>query len=101
MFSVYIVFISFKSPCPPFVDTTFGSVIICASWILSQSIFMRVRCIISTRLERFGEKILLKSGSLTLLGEVVGGILIFLAVEKFRIFKEKPECVFDLSYCKA
>ncbi|RNA09134.1 riboflavin transporter 2-like [Brachionus plicatilis] len=99
MFSAYIVFISFKSPCPPFLDSKFGPVMICASWILSQAIFMRVRCIISTRLERFGEKILLKSGSLTLLGEVVGGILIFLVVEKFRIFEEKPECVFDLSYC--
>ncbi|CAF0955328.1 unnamed protein product [Brachionus calyciflorus] len=98
LFTSYIVFISVQSPCPPLLETTIGPILICLSWIFSQSIFMRVRCMISTRLERFGEKILMKSGSLTLLGEVVGGILIFVLVEKFRIFKDKPECVFDYSF---
>lgn len=100
-FTIYLIVISIMSPCPFFLGTNLGAILIVVCWICSQAIFMRGRCIISTRLERFGEATLLTSGSFTILGEVVGGIFTYFLVEHFRLFTEAPKCVFDLvDYCK-
>jgi len=66
------------------------------SWILAECIFTRVKCLIATRLERFGQKVLYYLGLVTLLGQVIGGISIYLLVDIFRLFKHKPDCIFDL-----
>jgi hypothetical protein len=50
------------SPYPPLLDTVIGPALTIISWILSQSMFMRCRCLIATRLERFGQKTLLILG---------------------------------------
>lgn len=100
-FTTYLIIISVMSPCPPFLDSIFGPVLTVACWIFSQTIFMRCRCIISTRLERFGERTLLISGSFTIIGEVFGGLILYFLIEHFRFFEEAPKCVFDLlSYCE-
>ena len=62
LFSLYIVVISIMSPYPPLLDTVIGPALTIISWILSQSMFMRCRCLIATRLERFGQKTLLILG---------------------------------------
>jgi hypothetical protein len=90
-FSLYIVIISILSPNPPFVNNypIIGGIFSLIAWILAQSIFCRVRCLISTKLEKYGTKTLMISGCFTLLGEVVGGIFIYVLVDVFRLFKEK------------
>ena len=101
IFASYLIFNSLLSPCPLFLGTNLGSILIVGCWMCSQAIFMRTRCIISTRLERFGEATLLTSGSFTILGEVVGGIFTYFLIEHFRIFVEAPKCVSDLvGFCK-
>lgn len=70
------------------------------SWILTQSMFMRVRCLIAARLERFGEKTLLIYGSMTMISQIFGGLLIFFMVNVFNLFHSKPSCEHDFSkYC--
>ena len=100
IFSLYIVIIAILSPCPPFLNHWLGEAFIVLSWILAECIFTRVKCLIATRLERFGQKVLYYLGLVTLLGQVIGGISIYLLVDIFRLFKHKPDCIFDLSYCK-
>ena len=92
--SVYILVISIMSPCPPFVNSVsnFGGFIIVVCWVMSSFLFMRVRCLIATKLERHGKHILLLIGFYTILGQVIGGILIYLAVDVYRLFKDKPAC---------
>jgi hypothetical protein len=69
------------------------------SWILSQSVFMRIRLLVAARLERFGQKALLILGSLTMIGQIFGGLIIYIIVNHFDLLISKPDCVFDYSYC--
>jgi hypothetical protein len=87
------------SPCPPLVGTALGSTLSIISWILTQSMFMRVRLLVASRLERFGQKTLLILGSLTMIGQIFGGLIIFVVVNTYELFVSKPDCVFDYSYC--
>lgn len=88
------------SPCPPLLDTWIGPTLSVASWVLVQSMYMRIRCLIATRLERFGQKTLLMLGFLTMVGQIFGGLLIFVIVTIYELLIEKPECATDFSYCK-
>jgi hypothetical protein len=62
---------------------------------------MRLRCLIATRLERFGGFTLLILGALTQGGQILGGVLMFLLINIYELFEDKPSCVFDYSYCNA
>ena len=97
--SIYLIYLAFKSPCPPFIDSWLGPFLTVLAYILSSSLFMRIRCLVSARLERFGKNVLMWFGFFSILGEVVGGIITFIFIEHMRILKEVPECVNDRSYC--
>lgn len=120
-FSLYIVILSIMSPCPPLMDNWFGPFLTIISWIMSQAMFMRCRCLIgnnnvsknfilksniktgcflATRLERFGQKTLLKLGALTMIGQIFGGLIIFLIVNVFNLLVSLPSCKNSLDYCK-
>ena len=92
IFITYITVAACLSPCPPLVNHKFGSILIVVSWVISQSMFMRCRCIIATRMERFGERTLTIVGFFTVVGEVVGGIIIYIIVDIFELLKEQPTC---------
>lgn len=99
-FSAYIVVVSVYSPCPPLVTHWLGSWIVVTAWILAEAIFTRLRCILASKLEKFkSERLLLILGSVSLLGQITGGALIYLMVDIYRLFKHKPDCVFDFRYC--
>lgn len=78
VFGVYIVVMAFMTPNPLFKGTTHGSVLVVLSWILSQLMGMRVRCLIATRLVRFGKKALFINGVCTMLGQIFAAILGYL-----------------------
>lgn len=99
-FSIYIVILSVLSPCPPFMDIWLGPALTILSWILSQSMFMRIRCLIATRLERFGQTVLLILGALTMFGQIFGGLIIFVVVNVFDLLKARPDCPVG-DYCRA
>ena len=89
LLSVYIIVMATMSPCPLFMNTWFGSLFIVFAWIMTQLLFMRVRCLIATRLERFGKRALIANGALTMFGQVIGAIVIFLIVNIFKLLKDQ------------
>jgi hypothetical protein len=91
-FAIYIVIIAVMSPNPPLVDSWFGASLSVTAWVLSQSIYQRNRCLIATRMEKYGQKYLLQYGIWTMVGATTGGILIYLSVDVYRLFKDKPNC---------
>lgn len=54
--------------------------------------FMRIRCLIATRLERFGQKCLLILGALTMFGQIFGGLIIFVVVNIYSLLEARPDC---------
>lgn len=99
-FGVYIIVLSCLSPCPPMLDTWIGPTLSVAAWVLVQSMYMRIRCLIATRLQRFGQRSLLILGFLTMIGQIFGGLLVFVVVNIYQLLISKPDCVTDFSYCK-
>ena len=97
LLSTYILVISIFSPCPPLVNSSLGGYIIVACWVLTSGFFMRVRCLIATKLEKFGEKTIFAYSCANILGQFFGGILIFFLVEVYRLFKDRNKC--DLLVC--
>lgn len=100
-FSLYLLFISIMSPCPPFVTSypVVGSFLAVFAWILIECIFIRLRCKIAERFERFGGEYFLALGFVTLLGQVMGGTIIYICIDIYRLFHDKPQCVPEFSYC--
>ena len=99
LFSIYIMVLSVMSPCPPLMDSWTGPALTIISWIMSQGIFMRVRCLIATRLERFGQKVLLILGALTMIGQIFGGLIIYVCVNIYNMLKSRSDCVSDNRSC--
>ena len=88
------------SPCPIFLDSWLGPFLTVFSWIFTQMMFMRTRCLVAARLERFGERILLILGTLTMTGQIFGGLIIFVIVNIYGLLKDKPICAVDYKeYC--
>lgn len=98
-FTIYILITSWFSPCPPLVNHWMGTPIIVSCWVFAECIFIRLRCVIAAKLELYGEKTLFTLGIVTLIGQMVGGLLVYILVDIYRIFKQRPDCIFDFSYC--
>ena len=81
------------------MDSWVGPTLAILSWIFAQSLFMRSRCLIAARLERFGQTTLIILGVLTMIGQIFGGLIVYFLVNVYSVFKSKPECVTDNSYC--
>jgi hypothetical protein len=100
LFSIYIIVLAATSPCPVFINTKFlGSFLTVISWILTQSMFMRVRCLVATRLERFGQRTLLILGFFTMFGQIFGGVLVYLLDNVYGLLKNKPQCTNIADIC--
>ena len=92
VFTIYICILASMSPCLPLMNSWVGPFLTIISWIFSQSMLMRIRCVIATRLDRFGHKVLLILSAMTKLGQLFGGIIIFVIINCYNLLKEKPEC---------
>ena len=99
VFTIYVIVLSTQSPCPFLVQSAFGAFLVVVSWITLSFLFIRLRCVIAARLEKYGSNVLFILGIFSLLGQVLGGIVGFLSVDIFGQFEEKPACVDDFSYC--
>jgi len=97
-FAVYIVVVSALSPCPPFLAYWFGGYLIVISWIMCSCLYLRIRCLIASTLEARGEHTLFIFGCVTIVGQVIGGMLIFLNVDVYPLFKDKPKCSLE-NFC--
>ena len=72
LISVYILITGIFSPCPPLVEHFLGGYLIVACWIVSSCWLLRIRCLIATKLEKYGQKIIFISGCFTLIGQIIG-----------------------------
>ncbi|CAF0871496.1 unnamed protein product [Brachionus calyciflorus] len=99
--SFYIISIAIMSPCPPFVNAKYnlGGYFMVLCWVLLSSILIRVRCLIATKLEKYGRNSLLIFGISSQFGQVLGGLIIFVLVDVMRLFKDKPKCS-PFDYCQ-
>lgn len=98
--SIYIVYISFCSPCPPLNKHWSGSALIVIAWIVCECLFLRLRCVIAANLEKYGQKILIILGWITLLGQVCGGIIIYILVDILKVFVARADCQDDSKLCR-
>lgn len=80
------------SPCPFLVNYTIGGIIIVIIWITVTSIFIRIRCCVATKLQEGGQNILFLFGTLTIIGQIFGGILAFFIVDFYRLLKDLEPC---------
>jgi hypothetical protein len=95
LFALYILVLSIMSPCPILLNSFLGPLFAVLSWFFAQGFFWRCRYFVAARLERFGEKVLLIACGYAIVGEMIGGVIMYVLVEKLRVFVDKPECVFD------
>ena len=87
-FSAYLVFLSVMSPHPPLEGTWLGGALSVLSWLGSSSMFMRVRCITAARAEKYGQMLLVWLGVSFMIGEIVGGSMMYVLVGVLRVFKD-------------
>ena len=97
-FTLYIMVASLMSPCPPLMKNNplIGEILIVTSWLIIEFVFMRIRCLVASKLERIPKKnTLLWLGVITMLGQVIGGTLAYIFVDILRIFKPRNHCIFE------
>ncbi|CAF0871517.1 unnamed protein product [Brachionus calyciflorus] len=92
--STYILIMSIFSPCPPFVNAKYrlGGYFMVFCWVMTSCTFIRIRCLIATKLEKYGKQKLLLLGIFAIIGQLSGGLLIYFLVDVFRLFQDKPKC---------
>lgn len=86
------------SPCPPLVGQSYGTILSTSLWVLVGCVFLRLRFLIAAKLESLKTN-MLTLGIFTLLGQILGGIVIYICIHTYKLLKEKPSCVYDFSYC--
>lgn len=102
-FTVYIIIASKMSPCPPFLiaNPLLGEILIVTSWLIIEFLFMRIRCLVASKLEKISQKnTLLWLGVVTMAGQVAGGTIAYVFVDILRLFKARNHCMLDNNFCK-
>jgi riboflavin transporter 2 len=86
------LFVSFKSPCPPWVDTTKGSIIILITWLSSYILLGYPRLVIANYFRRHSSNGMFWFGVNVQLGALIGSIVAYLLIETFALFRERTAC---------
>lgn len=91
--SAYIIYVSVESPCPIFVKRPLlGGYIMVLAWNISGIYLLYDICLIATKLEKYGEKVLYRFTCCEVFGQVSGSFLIYYLVEVLSVFKDKDKC---------
>ncbi|CAF3523592.1 unnamed protein product [Rotaria sp. Silwood1] len=86
------MYVSFKSPCPPWVDTTKGSVLILIIWLSTYVLLGYPRLIIANYVRTYSSNGMFWFGVNVQLGALIGSIVAYLLVETFSVFRERIAC---------
>jgi riboflavin transporter 2 len=86
------LFVSFKSPCPPWVDTTKGSVLILIVWLSTYVLLGYPRLVIANYVRIHSPNGMFWYGVNVQLGALIGSIVAYLLVETFSVFRERIPC---------
>ncbi|CAF1133788.1 unnamed protein product [Adineta steineri] len=88
----FSLFVSFKSPCPPWVDTTKGSVLILIIWLSTYILLGYPRLVIANYVRIHSSNGMFWYGVNVQLGALIGSIIAYLLVETFSSFHERLPC---------
>jgi hypothetical protein len=86
------IFVSFKSPCPPWVDTTKGSIFILIIWLCTYILLGYPRLVIANYVRMHSSNGMFWFGANVQLGALIGSIIGYLLIETFSLFRERIAC---------
>jgi riboflavin transporter 2 len=86
------LFVSFKSPCPPFGNTINGSIFILIIWLSTYVLLGYPRLVIANYVRNYSSNGMFWYGVNVQLGALIGSIIAYLLIETFSLFSEKQPC---------
>ncbi|CAF3720643.1 unnamed protein product [Rotaria socialis] len=84
--------ISFKSPCPPYANTTKGSVLVILIWLSTYILLGYPRLVIANYVRQHSPNGLFWFGVHVQLGALIGSVVAYLFIETFSLFQDRLPC---------
>ena len=88
----FVLFIAFKSPCPPLVNTTKGNVLVLVIWLSIYLLLGYPRLIIANYVRVHSSNGMFWFGANVQLGALIGSVIAYLLIEIFSLFQEQLPC---------
>jgi hypothetical protein len=85
-------FVAFRSACPPWVNSTGGSVLSLAVWLSTYLFFAYARLIIANQVRVHSANGMFWFDVHVQTGALIGSIVAYLMVETFALFRERSPC---------
>ncbi|CAM4871028.1 unnamed protein product [Rotaria socialis] len=89
---LFNMFVAFKSPCPPYVNTLKGDILILTIWLSTYVLLGYPRLIIANYVRDYCSSGMFWYGVSVQLGALFGSILNYHLIEIFSLFNEKMPC---------
>ncbi|CAF2774851.1 unnamed protein product [Rotaria sp. Silwood2] len=86
------MFVAFKSPCPPFVNTQKGDILILIVWLSTYVLLGYPRLIIANYVRSYSSNGMFWYGVNVQLGALIGSIIIYHLIETFSLLNGKMPC---------
>ncbi|CAF1031628.1 unnamed protein product [Adineta ricciae] len=86
------LFVSFKSPCPPWVDTTKGSALILIIWLSTYIFLGYPRLVIANYVRIHSTNGMFWYGVNVQFGALTGSVIAYLLIDTFGLFHERRAC---------
>lgn len=94
---VFTFFVAFKSPCPPWVNTTKGTVLILITWLATYIFLGYPRLVIGNYARIYSSNGMFWFGTFVQIGALIGSIIAYLLIEIFSLLHERIPC--EEIYC--
>ena len=86
------LFVAFRSPCPPWVNSTGGGVLILTVWLSTYLFFGYARLTIANQARVHSPNGMFWFGVQVQAGALIGSVVAYLLVETFALFRERSPC---------
>ena len=86
------MFVSFQSPCPPFVNTTRGNILVLILWLSTYVLLGYPRLLIANYVRNHSSSGMFWYGVNVQLGALIGSIIAYLSIETFSMLHERKPC---------
>jgi riboflavin transporter 2 len=86
------LFVALKSPCPPFVNTIKGNILILIVWLSTYVFLGYPRLVIANYVRNYSSNGMFWYGANVQLGALIGSISAYFLIETFALFSERKPC---------
>ena len=86
------LFVSFRSPCPPWINTIYGSIVILVIWLSTYIFFGYPRLVIANYVRLHSSNGMFWFGVHVQFGALIGSIIAYLLIDTFALFRERLPC---------